>query len=73
MQAAGQGLAARAGWGAPRAAPGIWHLPGDEARLGPGSTDWPSSVGPIAGQGCEDLESDPAVASVGKGLMSLGG
>lgn len=58
---------------------GIGHIPGDKAGLRLG-TSWehesrgvPGLLGPMAGQGCEQLETSPAVALLGQGLMALGG
>lgn len=50
-------------------APDVGHLPGDRdrPRCGPGLG------APMAGQGCEELETGPAVVSLRQGLMALGG
>ncbi|KAK4815383.1 hypothetical protein QYF61_001371 [Mycteria americana] len=59
----------------PTPAPGISHLLGDRDRLRPG---WGISlwVGPAwwgPRPGCEELETSPAVAVLGQGLMAPGG
>ena len=82
----GQGLAARACPTAParsRAAggtgaapaPGIGQLPGDHdgLRMGEDVGPWtgPAWQGPWPDRaGCEELEADPAVASLGQGLTA---